>query len=164
MFVHAYQSFMFNRILSERIKRGFPLDRPLVGDVVLPADRNGLPDHDKYVPVTELNIDLVDKHVREGRAFVSGVLFGQDSIFSSGEMGEIERSVVEAEGLKLQDFMVPEIPECNSRGSRRELLAQYKDLTVRSGEDELDVSFSLGKGCYATVLMREFMKSGMLDY
>jgi tRNA pseudouridine13 synthase len=164
MFVHAYQSFMFNRILSERIKRGLPLDRPLVGDVVLPADRNGLPDHDKYVPVTELNLDLVDKHVREGRAFVSGVLFGQDSIFSSGEMGEIERSVVDAEGLKLQDFMVPEIPECNSRGSRRELLAQYKDLTVRSGEDELDVSFSLGKGCYATVLMREFMKSGMLDY
>jgi tRNA pseudouridine13 synthase len=164
MFVHAYQSFMFNRILSERIKRGLPLDRPLVGDVVLPADRNGLPDHDKYVPVTELNLDLVDKHVRDGRAFVSGVLFGQDSIFSSGEMGEIERSVVQAEGLKLQDFMVPEIPECNSRGSRRELLAQYKDLTVRSGEDELDVSFSLGKGCYATVLMREFMKSGMLDY
>jgi tRNA(Glu) U13 pseudouridine synthase TruD len=26
------------------------------------------------------------------------------------------------------------------------------------------VSFTLGKGCYATVLLRELMKSGMLDY
>ena len=95
---------------------------------MLPADRNGLPDHDKYVPVTEQNLDLV----REARARAQGVrlrvLFGQDSVFSTGEMGEIERSVVESEGLKLQDFKVPEIPECNSRGSRRELLAHYKDL------------------------------------
>jgi tRNA pseudouridine13 synthase len=164
MFVHAYQSYMFNRILSERLRRGMPLDRPLVGDVVLPADKNGLPDHDKYVPVTEQNLDLVQKHVRERKAFVSGVLFGQDSVFSTGEMGEIERSVVESEGLKLQDFKVPEIPECNSRGSRRELLAHYKDLELKVGESELDVSFTLGKGCYATVLLRELMKSGMLDY
>ncbi len=164
MFVHAYQSYMFNRILSERLRRGMPLDRPLVGDVVLPADRNGLPDHDKYVPVTDQNLDLVQKHVRERKAFVSGVLFGQDSVFSTGQMGEIERSVVESEGLKLQDFKVPEIPECNSRGSRRELLSHYKDLELRVGESELDVSFTLGKGCYATVLLRELMKSGMLDY
>ncbi len=164
MFVHAYQSYMFNRILSERLRRGMPLDRPLVGDVVLPADRNGLPDHDKYVPVTDQNLDLVQKHVRERKAFVSGVLFGQDSVFSTGQMGDIERSVVESEGLKLQDFKVPEIPECNSRGSRRELLSHYKDLELRVGENELDVSFTLGKGCYATVLLRELMKSGMLDY
>ena len=164
MFVHAYQSYMFNRILSERLRRGMPLDRPLVGDVVLPADKNGLPDHDKYVPVTEQNLDLVQRHVRDRKAFVSGVLFGQDSVFSTGEMGDIERAVVESEGLKLQDFKVPEIPECNSRGSRRELLSHYKDLELKVGEGELDVSFTLGKGCYATVLLRELMKSGMLDY
>src|SRR5512137_1998483 len=138
MFVHAYQSYMFNRILSERLKRGMPMDRPLVGDVVLPADKNGLPDHDKYVPVTDQNLDLVQKHVRERKAFVSGVLFAQDSVFSTGKMGEIERSVVESEDLKLQDFKVPEIPECNSRGSRRELLAHYKDLELKVGENELD--------------------------
>jgi len=36
MFVHAYQSFLFNRMLSERVRRGIPLDRPVEGDVVLP--------------------------------------------------------------------------------------------------------------------------------
>lgn len=164
MFVHAYQSYMFNRMISERMRRSLPLDRPIVGDVILPADKNGLPDHDKHVPVTKNNLDLVDGPVRDGRAFISGVLFGQDSIFSEGEMGEIERKVVEAEGLKLDDFKVPQIPDCNSRGSRRELLAQYHDLKLQLGDDSYDISFSLGKGCYATVLMREFMKAQILDY
>lgn len=164
MFVHAYQSYMFNRILSERIRRGLPFNEPLVGDVVLPADRYGLPDHDKYVPVTNNNIDMVRKQVADGRAFVSAVLYGQDSVLAEGEMGEIEMAVVEAEGVKLQDFKVPQIPDCNSRGSRRELIAGYKDLSVSCSDDVLDISFSLGKGCYATVLLREFMKSELTDY
>ncbi|OPY33266.1 MAG: putative tRNA pseudouridine synthase D [Methanomassiliicoccales archaeon PtaU1.Bin124] len=164
MFVHAYQSYMFNRILSERIRRGLPLNEPLPGDVVLPADKDGLPDHDKHVPVTENNMDLVRKQVRDGRAFISGVLYGQDSVLAEGQMGEIERSVVGSEGLKLEDFKVPQIPDCNSRGSRRELVAGYKDLKTQCSDDVLDISFTLGKGCYATVLLREFMKSPLQDY
>lgn len=164
MFIHAYQSYMFNRMLSERIRQGLPLNAPLIGDVVLPADRNGLPDHDKHVPVTDLNMDLVSKQVRDGRAFVSAVLFGQDSVLAKGEMGEIEAKVIEQEGVRPEDFKVPQIPDCNSRGSRRELLCQHTGLSITPDTDSFDVSFSLGKGCYATVLLREFMKSEITDY
>jgi tRNA(Glu) U13 pseudouridine synthase TruD len=31
-------------------------------------------------------------------------------------------------------------------------------------EDEYTASFFLGKGCYATVLLRELMKSDISDY
>ena len=164
MFVHAYQSYLFNLMLSERIRKGIPLDRPIVGDVVLPADRTGYADHDKPVPVTRFNLDLVEKSVREHKAFVSGVLFGSESKFAEGEMGEIERKVVTTEGVQLQDFIVPQIAECNSRGSRRELVSPFKDLKVQCGEDNMDMSFILGKGCYATVMLREYMKSDLLDY
>jgi tRNA pseudouridine13 synthase len=164
MFVHAYQSYLFNLILSERIRRGIPLDRPIVGDVVLPADKTGYADHDKPVPVTKFNLDLVEKSVRERKAFLSGVLFGSESKFAEGEMGEIERKVIETEGVKLNDFIVPQIAECNSRGSRRELLAPFKDLRLDCAEDSVDIAFTLGKGCYATVMLREFMKSDLLDY
>ena len=91
MFVHAYQSLIFNRVLSERIRRGIPLDRAILGDLVLPIDRQGLPDHDHSVLVTKSNQDMVDKQLRNGRACVSGTLFGSESKLTEGEMGEMER-------------------------------------------------------------------------
>jgi tRNA pseudouridine13 synthase len=163
MFVHAYQAFMFNRILSERVRRGLPLDSPVVGDIVLPMDKHGLPDHDKPVPVTQHNLDLVASQVGNRRASVSAVLFGSESTFCEGVPGEIERSIVEREGVSRQDFIVPLIPECSSTGSRRELVAQFHDLSYQTSGDTLDISFSLGKGCYATCLLREVMKADMIE-
>ena len=165
MFVHAYQSFLFNRMLCERIRRGLPLDRPLVGDVVLPADRNGLPQHDCGVPVTKENIDLVEKQVSQGRAFISGVLFGTESLLAEGEMGEIERSIIEQEGLSREDFMVPALHQCSSKGTRRELLGTVKDFRYEIHENDITFSFALNKGCYATSLLREYLKNdGLMDY
>jgi len=164
MFVHAYQSYLFNLVLSERLRRGIPLNAPIVGDIVLPADKDGNPDHDKQVPVTSVNVDLVERQVRDRRAFVSGTLFGSESVMAEGEMGEIERQAIERERLSPRDFLVPAIPHCSSKGSRRELVCEYKDLKLDVSEDEYTASFFLGKGCYATVLLREFMKSDITDY
>jgi tRNA pseudouridine13 synthase len=164
MFVHAYQSYLFNKILSERIRREFPLNRPTVGDIILPADAKGLPDHDHYVLVTEENIDLAEKRVAEDKAFVSGVLFGSESEFAEGEMGAIEREIIENEGITKKDFVVPELPQCSSRGSRRELLARMKNLTYFVENDEVLISFSLDRGCYATALLREIMKADVISY
>jgi tRNA pseudouridine13 synthase len=158
MFVHAYQSQLFNRILSERIRRGLPLERPLVGDVVLPMTRDRIPDHDKPIPVTEENMDLVERQVREGKAFVSGLLFGSESTFAEGEMGEIERSVVESEGVRGEDFIVPQLPHCSSKGTRRELVCPLWDFGSHAEGNQVTLEFKLGKGCYATCLLREFMK------
>ncbi|MDD1747052.1 MAG: tRNA pseudouridine(13) synthase TruD, partial [Methanomassiliicoccales archaeon] len=163
MFVHAYQAFMFNRILSERLRRGIPLDAPVVGDVVLPMDKNGLPDHDKPVPVTKQNLDLVASQLRNRRASVSAVLFGSESVLCEGEPGEIEKSIIEKEGVRREDFVVPLIPECSSTGSRRELVAQFHELRYQASDDALELSFSLGKGCYATCLLREVMKEDMIE-
>src|SRR5512136_1147114 len=76
MFVHAYQSYLFNRILSERIRAGLPINEPLVGDLVLPLNKLNLPDHDNPIPVTAENLDKAVKNSREGKAFVAGVLYG----------------------------------------------------------------------------------------
>ncbi|MEM0448304.1 MAG: tRNA pseudouridine(13) synthase TruD [Methanomassiliicoccales archaeon] len=163
MFVHAYQSYIFNRILSERIRRGLPLHEPLEGDVVLPIDKDGLPDHDKSVPVTRGNLDLVWAQVKSGRAVVSAVLFGSESVLAEGLPGEIESMMIEREGVKREDFVIPLIPECSSTGSRREIVARFNDLLYEAQGDSLLLSFSLGKGCYATSLLREVMKSDMLE-
>ena len=43
LFVQAYQSLLFNRFLSERIKRGFSLGKAEAGDFVVNVERSGLP-------------------------------------------------------------------------------------------------------------------------
>ncbi len=164
MFVHAYQSYIFNRILSERMRRGMPLHEPIEGDLVLTIGDKRVPIHERPIEVTSANMDLVADQVRAGKAFVSGLLFGSESRFAVGEMGEIERKAVEDEGLEPEDFVVPQIQRCSSRGSRREILCSYESLRADMAEDGYVLSFSLTKGNYATCLLREFMKADMKNY
>ncbi|MDD1768605.1 MAG: tRNA pseudouridine(13) synthase TruD [Methanomassiliicoccales archaeon] len=164
MFVHAYQSYLFNKMLSQRIRKGLPLNRPIIGDVILPVDRDGIPNHDIHIKVTEDNIDLVENQMSERKAFVSGLLFGSESEFAEGEAGAIEKDIIEAEGIGREDFIIPEIPGCSSKGSRRELLGRLRNLSIRADGSTLEVSFALDKGCYATSLLREFMKADVMDY
>jgi tRNA pseudouridine13 synthase len=164
MFVHAYQSYMFNKVLSERMRRGLPIHEPVEGDFVLPLDKNGVPDQDNPVDVTSDNIDKARRNASEGKAFVSGVLYGTDSVFAGGVMGEIERRVVEEEGLDPQDFQIVGLREASSKGSRRELLAPARGLRIDFEADGVRFGFSLNKGCYATCLLREFMKTDISRY
>ena len=164
MFVHAYQSYLFNEMLSMRIERGLPINMPVEGDVVIPLDPKGSPEHDNPVMTTAKNIDLVARQVRAGRAFVTGALFGSDSVLAEGEMGEIERKVIDDHGLKAEDFVIPGLPRCSSKGGRRELMCPVKDIASEFHDYGYTLRFSLPKGNYATCLMREFMKSEMRDY
>src|SRR5712691_1875140 len=150
MFVHGYQSFLFNRILSERMRRGIPIHEPVAGDLVLPADKLGMPDRGRTIEVTCDNIDRVAERCHDGKAWVSGILFGSEPEIAGGEPGQIEKGIVATEGLQPQDFIIPEIPRISSKGTRREMLAPLPDLdaTVRGGD--LHLSFDLTRGAYAT--------------
>lgn len=164
MFVHAYQSYLFNRILSERIRRNISISEPVEGDLVLPLNKMSLPDHDNPIAVSKDNLDKAIRNAREGKAFVSGLLYGTDSTFASGPMGEIERHIIESEKIDRLDFQIVGLREASSKGTRRELLAQCKDLMIDLGKGGITFSFVLNKGCYATSLLREFMKADISQY
>jgi tRNA pseudouridine13 synthase len=158
MFVHAYQSFLFNRIVSERMHRGLPIDEPAVGDLVLPADASGLPDRKRTIDVTCDNLAKVQSRCREGKGWVSGILFGSEPEFAAGEPGQIERDVIGAEGVRPEDFVIPAIPRISSKGTRREILAPVREMDARIEEDVLHLRVELTRGAYATSLVREFTK------
>jgi tRNA pseudouridine13 synthase len=160
MFIHGYQSFLFNRILAERMRRGLPIHEPVAGDVVLPPDREGLPDRSRTIEVTCDNLDRVADRCRGGKAWVSGILFGSESEFAGGEPGEIEKQVVASEGLRPEDFIIPEVPRISSKGTRREILAPLRELEARVIGTDLSLGLELSRGCYATSLVREFTKTG----
>jgi len=160
MFVHGYQSFLFNRILSERMRRGIPIHEPVAGDLVLPADKLGMPDRGRTIEVTCDNIVRVAERCHDGKAWVSAILFGSEPEFAGGEPGQIEKGIVASEGLQPKDFIIPEIPRISSKGTRREILSPLHGLDVTVKGDALQLSFDLTRGSYATCLVREFMKSG----
>jgi tRNA pseudouridine13 synthase len=164
MFVYAYQSYLFNRVLSIRMKKGLPLNKAVEGDFVL-AFRNKAFDEEP-IPVKKNNIDKVNFQISKGKACVSSILFGYNSVFSEGEMGEIEHKIIESEKFDARDFIIPEIPFVSSSGSRRALVGFVQDFDYDIIKDDINpekkalfLKFQLQKGSYATSLLREFMKA-----
>jgi len=62
------------------------------------------------------------------------------------------------------DFQIVGLREASSKGIRREILAPYRDLQIEVGDAEVVFQFALNKGCYATTLLREFMKAEISQY
>jgi tRNA pseudouridine13 synthase len=158
LFVHAAQSYAFNRMLSARLRRGLPFDRPVAGDVVCFADADApddlaVPDTDRLQRVTESRVDVVRRHCERGRAFVTAPLVGTDTDLGAGDPGDIERSVLDDLGLEPADFDLP--GNFDSTGTRRAILVGA-DPTVE--RDPLTLSFSLPRGSYATAVLREYLK------
>jgi tRNA pseudouridine13 synthase len=161
LFVNAAQSYVFNRILSKRLERGLPFDRPVAGDVVCFKDADApedlpLPDTDRIQRVTEKRLRTVERHCERGRAFVTAPLVGTETELADGEPGEIERAVLTEVALEPGDFALP--GEFDSDGTRRAVQVR-SELGVERDGDDLTFDFSLPKGSYATVLLREFRKS-----
>ena len=162
LFVNAAQSYAFNRIISERLRRGLPLSRPVEGDVVCFADGDApedlyRPDTDRTQVATGRRVDVMTRHCDRGRAFVTAPLVGVDTEFADGEPGEIERSVLDDLGLAPADFDLP--GEFHSTGTRRAVLLRTRvGVDTDPANDVYDLSFSLPSGSYATVLLREYLK------
>jgi tRNA pseudouridine13 synthase len=163
LFVNAAQSYVFNKILSERLARDLPFDRPVAGDVACFADSDApegfaLPDAGRTQRVTEARVDSVARHCERGRAFVTAPLVGTKTELGEGEPGEIERAVLDEVGVDPADFDLP--GGFHSEGTRRAILVRT-DLRIE--RDPLELSFALPRGSYATVLLREFTKADPED-
>ncbi|MWG35506.1 tRNA pseudouridine(13) synthase TruD [Halomarina oriensis] len=158
LFVHAAQSYLFNRICSVRLERGLPFDRPVAGDVVCFTDEEGRPDTDRLQRVDETRVRTVTRHCERGRAFVTAPLVGTETELGDGDPGELERSVLDEAGLDPADFDNPHGFE--SEGTRRAIRLR-SDLEIESvaSENALRFTFDLPSGSYATVVLREFLKA-----
>jgi len=128
MLVHAYQSYIFNQVLSRAMGEG--------------------------------------KEVKESLI----MLLGHSSGFSQGRIGELEKEVLEEEGMALEDFKVKSMPEMSVAGSQRKA-ALSTSFGFEVEDDDLNLpmlkvkfKFFLPPGNYATTVLREFMKADPLNY
>ena len=159
LFVHAVQSYIFNQILSRRLEEGISFVEPVPGDVVCFADRSApegvvIPDMDRTQTVSEARVETVSRHCKRQRAFITAPLVGTETDLGSGKIGEIERDVLEAFDIDTRSFALPD--DWASEGTRR---AIFLPVEPEITQDPLQFSFALPKGSYATVVMREYLKT-----
>lgn len=165
LFVQGYQSFLFNRFISERIGRGIPLNEPQIGDYLKKLDDHGLPTED-YDQATETNIETMKLAVKEKKMCVAAPLVGPNLPPSKGIQGEIEQKILENENVTPEQFKIPFMPEATAEGRVRAILNPVWNLQQEEigkdkeneGKHMMKVGFTLNRGSYATVVLREFMK------
>ena len=155
MFVHAYQSYLFNRILSGRIEKLVNPAEPQIGDVVLSIDEMFNARKDNEIGVNRLNRARLADMVIKDQVRPSIPLIGYESELSRGLEGELEAKVMEDEKIAPSMFRIQGYADLSSKGERRIVSAKPLDFRV---SDSGIIEFSLGKGIYATSMIREFLK------
>jgi tRNA pseudouridine13 synthase len=112
-------------------------------------------------------LDVVNRGVKDGKMRVALPLVGYGQHTSRGVQGEVERGILEEEGVELGGFRVDCLREMGSRGKLRAIICPVKSLVFGEvqGEDDggsgcrVQLDFMLYRGSYATVVLREVMKS-----
>ncbi len=166
LFVQAYQSYLFNRFLSERIRSGFALNRAEAGDYVVKVERSGLPMVKAGKLVDAVALAETNNAVQRSSMRVALPLVGSKQWLSKGTMGEIEAHILEEEGAAALNFNVKALPEVRGRGELRAIVSPVNGFNVPNiaqctGDlklHQVTLEFMLLRGSYATVLLREIMK------
>jgi tRNA pseudouridine13 synthase len=164
LFISAAQSWLFNKFLSNRLKRDERLDHCLIGELVATVGGDGLITGEPH-EVNEANISEWNDQVKNGGASIVYPVPGFDLNMPKGAMYEIVKETMSKEGLIPRSFWISMLPEISSPGVFRPIALIPKDLKVTAScsgpksASDARFEFSLIRGGYATVVLREFMKN-----
>ena len=154
LYASAYQSWIFNQVLAERLGS---IDRVLRGDLAWKHDTDAL----------FLVQDPAAEQVRASRFEISptGPLVGRRPRSPESEAGAIEHRVIEQCGLEPRELDSPAMRPL--KGRRRPLRFRLYEQRVSTGSDShgafLELQFQLPPGCYATAVLRELGKGGIVE-
>ena len=145
--VSAYQSQLFNRLLARRMADGL-FQRALPGDLMKKLDTGGL--------FISEDAEADSQRMEVFGVSPTGPLFGHRMMRPAGEALAREEAILAEEGLTLESFRHL---KGDAEGARRPLRIPAS-AAVSPGPEEgtLRLEFSLPKGSFATVLLREVMK------
>ncbi len=165
LFVSAFQSEIFNEVL--KIRLGLPsgendgagksirgtYDRVMAGDLAEKTDSGGI------FPVTDPAADKA--RAEKFEISPTGPIVGYRCNLAQALPGQIERDVLASFGVSLDDFH--NMGALSAKGSRRPLRFPIYEPTMLVGQDKrgdyIELAFTAPSGCYATIILREIMKT-----
>ncbi len=145
LMISAYQSHLFNQYLAQRIELGL-FEQLLAGDVCKKADTGGM---------FEVQDAVVEQpRYARGEITFTGPIYGKKMWAAQGPAAELEARIL-AEAELTED----DLRRVHTDGTRRPARLWLPAIELAPCDDGLQVDFVLPKGAYATVVLREFMKS-----
>ncbi len=142
--IAAYQSYLCNRYLAERVERGF-YDRLVTGDIV--------EDHGTGERNLVDEPESMQQRYIKGEVSFTAPMFGPKMKRAAGIAGELEAEIFASSGLSNKLLKRNRVTGTRRRGR---LMPRIEIDAKKRG---LQLSFTLHKGGFATTLLREFMKT-----
>jgi tRNA pseudouridine13 synthase len=144
-YVHAYQSWLWNETVKKYLEEKCRIIKKVKysqGEFVFVNSKKNV-----SIPL----IGFSDENIKN---------------IKNKEIEKIIKDIMEEEKVTYNDFIIKQIPEISMEGELRKVFVDVMDLKIDEfEEDELHlgkkkviISFSLGKGSYATMLIRKLFQ------
>ena len=152
LFVQAFQAFLFNKTLSIAIRDDFSLTIPEESDLCFDVFGDDLTfgkirKYEKGKPA-DSRIQRLPIIRLPGYSFQPG----------KNRFDKIIKEFMKQENINAKDFFIKEMQELSESGGFRQACYVCKNFKYKKEENSLLVGFSVPKGSYATVLLRELIK------
>lgn len=169
LLISSFQSYIFNKMISLRVKKGIPL-KPVKGDTIsILDDDNGNITQITYIYGRRRGLydKYLDEAIKLNRAVIVIPIVGYNSNLDEFPlMKKIYEEIIKQEHLDKNIYKSNLLYEFDFKGAFRAMIVKptglnivaFDDDDVFSGKKKLKLEFSLPKGTYATMFLRELMK------
>jgi tRNA pseudouridine13 synthase len=149
LYLSAYQASLFDRLLDMRLAS---LERIWAGDLAY-KHSNG---------ACFLVTDAAAEQLRADTFEISATapLYGHKTRLAEGPAGLLEQSLLDKEGVTLESLRLP--GGLAMEGERRPLRVPIRKPVCLMDGGDLLINFSLPKGSFATTVLAEVMKTGIM--
>ncbi|NIA03861.1 MAG: tRNA pseudouridine(13) synthase TruD [Nitrospiraceae bacterium] len=169
LYIHAYQSLLFNKTLSELIKIAFNLEHYQTIDNFI-FFKKALYDKQNEALQRLQELPLMLPIIGYGlNSEIEHLKRYQDKYYNIKGIKLVEKiikKITEKEGIAPKDFVIHSIPEISGESLLRKSIIQTKVTVTDIGKDKLNrnrtsarVIFRLPKGSYATMLIKSLLLS-----
>jgi len=167
LLISSFQSYLFNKMLSKRVEKGFSLFKPMKGDVIcILDDYNGNITQVKYIYGNNYDSYLKNALNLNRATIVFPIIGTNTNLDEFPSVKLLFEEITKEERIDKLIFSNKLANEKEFKGSIRPIIVKPTALKVLElvdddlnlGKKKIKFEFSLQKGTYATMLIRELIK------